>query len=395
MENRFWIAYSGGIDSHVLLHFLAAHFADYPLHAIHINHQLLPEAEAWATHCQHICAALKIPCSVIPVDISLSQRQGIEAAAREARYQAFAHVMKAGDLLFTAHHQDDQAETVLLQLLRGAGLKGLSAMPSIMPFAEGFLVRPFLKFKRHDLFIYAKANGLDWIDDHSNLSLHYDRNYLRHRLFPILQKRWPQASKTLASFAIHCAEQEALLSEYTQQDLIKIQGSYPNTINVLLLKKLTYERQAATLRQWIRQLGLPTPTRKVLKEILTSVLNAKPDAVPYVQWSNTKVHRYRNNLFAFSSTSRQTKELTAEEKTWCEQHKLKPATKNIVMQIRFRQGGEKFKPCKSRHTHELKKLFQAWSVPPWLRDQIPLIYYNEDLAAVVGYAIAEGYQEEI
>ncbi len=377
MSLNYFIAYSGGLDSHVLLHFLHTQFPDYPLQAIHIDHQLFPESKQWAQHCQQVCRKLSIPLKIIKVNIKRKKGESLEAAARVARYQAIATLMKKNDLLFTAHHLDDQAETFMLQLLRGAGLKGVSSMPSVMPFHNGYLVRPLLKFSREELLRYASAYGLQWIDDISNKDTRFDRNFLRQEIFPVLKTRWPQIAKTMARFAAHCAEQEKLV-----EDLVGARCVVPLLVSSLI--KLEAIAQQTLLRQWIKTQGFKAPPRHILEQIQKDVLTSRQDATPKVCWSSICLRRYRDELFIFTEKAR-TKKLTLQEKAWCEKH----LPKTLKYDICFRIGGEKFRPKKSKHRRELKKLFQEWGIPPWLRDKIPLIFVDGECVAVVGYAVGE------
>ncbi|OGI37123.1 MAG: tRNA lysidine(34) synthetase TilS, partial [Candidatus Muproteobacteria bacterium RBG_16_64_10] len=218
---RFQLAYSGGLDSHVLLHALAQLQRTHGLNlgAVHVDHGLQAASRDWAQHCARICAALGIPCIIERVQVPDARADGLEAAARRARYACLARHVGAGDALLTAHHLDDQAETVLLQLLRGAGVHGLAAMPAIAPFSAGVLARPLLGFTRTALAHYARAEKLQWIEDSSNRDLRRARNLVRHQVLPLLQQRWPAAVRQLAQTARHAAEAAALLDDLAGADL--------------------------------------------------------------------------------------------------------------------------------------------------------------------------------
>ncbi len=214
----FWVAFSGGLDSQVLLHALSQVVPRTRLRALHIDHGWHEEAKVWAKACQDYCVKQAIACEVIAVNAQPQPGESPEAAARQSRYHAFATRLPLGDGLIMAHHQDDQAETVLLQLLRGSGLKGLAAMSEVMPFAEGLLLRPFLNLTRADLLVYAQQHSLSWIEDHSNFDLRFNRNFIRHQVMPLLKQRWPALHKTLARVAAHSAEAQQLLDERGQED---------------------------------------------------------------------------------------------------------------------------------------------------------------------------------
>ena len=191
------VAYSGGIDSHVLLHALVAlrQSATWRISAIHIDHGLQPASADWALHCRRVCSDLKIDCAVERIDVSRVKEDGVEAAARRARYACLGRRLAAGEALLTAHHRDDQAETLMLQLLRGSGIHGLAAMPEVAPFGVGRLARPLLSFTRAALKRYAACHGLEWIEDVSNEDTRLARNFLRRRVFPLLAERWPELAR--------------------------------------------------------------------------------------------------------------------------------------------------------------------------------------------------------
>ncbi len=225
---RLWVAYSGGRDSHVLLSLLAAiraRLEPVELHIVHVNHDLSPNAAKWAQHCAMVCQALKLPYQALNVDATPMVGESQEAAARNARYQALEQLLVAGDALCTAHHQEDQAETLLLQLMRGAGPKGLAAMPESAPLGEALLLRPLLGVSRDTLCSYAQTQGLEWIDDESNFDTRFDRNYLRREVMPRLKKRWPAAAQTVSRSAAHCAKASHTLQSVAKVDFDRVQGA--------------------------------------------------------------------------------------------------------------------------------------------------------------------------
>lgn len=373
------------MDSQVLLHFLSAYFSHYHLRAIHINHQLIAESTQWEKHCRKICKDLNIPLKIIRVNIIKKPGESLEAIARDARYTAFKKILKKNDILLTAHHQDDQAETFLYQLLRGAGLKGVSAMPKISILDNYFLLRPLLNFSRNDLKSYAEYYNLDWIEDPSNQDQRFDRNYLRQSVLPILKKRWPRCHKTFSRFSTHCAEQEKLLNILAEKDYEDCRGEYLNSLFISKFILLDIARQKNLLRYFIEKLNFTSPSEKILTEILKTC-KAKKDRNPVIRWANSEYRRYKDNLFIISPIEQRSADLTDEEKIWCEKNlNFKLNHKAIV--IKYRKGGEKFKPQHSKHTRTLKNLYQEWKIPVWLRDHIPLIYYQQEIIAVVGYSI--------
>ena len=253
------IAFSGGLDSTVLLHLLANTEHLPPHKAIHIHHGLQAAADAWPSHCQSICDRLGVPLHVMHVQVQPGA--SLERAAREARYQAFAEVVGAGEVLLTGQHRDDQAETLLFRLLRGAGVRGLAAIPMHRPLANGHLVRPLLDASRAELEAYAHEHQLTWIEDPSNADPRFSRNYLRHRVFPLLTERWPQAVSSLARTAEHLSEAQGLLDELAQMDLHAADQSSPfpwlplPSLALAPLRELSDARQRNVLRHWLTQIG--------------------------------------------------------------------------------------------------------------------------------------------
>jgi len=400
----FYVAYSGGLDSHVLLHSLSKPDQLYTkIKAIHINHQLSPNALEWETHCKSVCRDLKIPYQVLKVDAHSKSGESPEAAARKARYDAFTKIIGANQCLLTAHHQDDQAETVLLQLFRGSGPQGLSAMPELTKFSKGYLLRPLLNTSRAELKDYATKHHLNWIDDESNFDTRFDRNYLRQEVIPLLEKKWPSISNILARVANINAEVSDCLRQLAELDLHEIIQE-KDAVNIEKLKFLSFERQKNVIRYWIQKQNLNLPSYKLLEKVLSEVVDADIDADPILCWHAVEVRRYQGALFLmppikkfdttqiipwdFSQPLILPNQLgTLNPKNLIEQGLHLESTENLS--IRFRQGGERFHPEGRIGSHPLKKLMQEWQIPPWERDRIPLLYQNETLIAVVGYAVSK------
>ncbi len=408
---RYWVAYSGGLDSHVLLHAMAELRAGHGavLQAVHVDHALHADSAQWAEHCQTVCAGLRIPCQTVRVHAKAESGASPEAAARRARYQALANLMEQGDYLLTAHHQDDQAETLLLQLLRGSGPHGLAAMPPCADFAQGQHLRPLLEFSRAALRHYAEEQKLRWIEDPSNVSHDFDRNYLRHDILPHLTARWPAAVQTLTRSARHQAEAAGLMDALAGLDLQHARGAQESTLSVSRLNLLSGARRRNVLRHWIKGLALPLPDARHVQHILRDVLNAAPDGTPCVHWRGAEVRRYRDQLHAMPPLPahdasqiipwdmNQALVLPAGLGTLscvpAPGKGLKASTCHAAkVTVRFRQGGEHCKPAHRRETHELKKLFQEAGMPPWQRDRIPLIYLGDQLAVAADYWVCEPFQ---
>lgn len=400
---RYVVAYSGGLDSHVLLHALSS--LGLNLAAVHVHHGLSPNADLWSEHCLATCKELGVPCRVLRVRVTAAG-SGREAAARSARYAALEQALGEGEMLLTAHHQDDQAETLLLMLLRGAGVAGLAAMPPLRRFAAGWLARPLLGLPRDVLRHYAETHHLSWVDDESNFDTSLDRNYLRHDLLPGLRRRWPAADRALARSAAHLAEARELLTELAVADQAGAGGSRPGTLSVAALGRLTPARRRNLLRHWIGDRGLPPPDSAHLRRIEQEVLPARADAEPCVAWPGAEVRRYRDDLHALPPTIPP----PALELSWDPQQPLAlPDGRRLVaapalgqglgaarcagarLTVRFRAGGERCAPAGRGHSHELKKLFQEAGVPPWERERVPLLFVDGVLAQVVGYWICESF----
>lgn len=408
---RFMVAFSGGLDSTVLLHSLAALRADLPgiaIVALHIDHGLQPQSRDWSRWCVAQCRALGLACEVAVVDVVRARGASLEAQARDARYAAFATRMTPGDCLLTAHHADDQAETLLLQLLRGAGVHGLAAMPFQAPFARGVLARPLLAFTRVQLAAYAADQRLAWQDDPANDNGGFDRNFLRHRVMPALRERWPSVAVTVGRSAAHCADAARLLDQIAAQDLRNVAAA-DATLRIDRLRDLPAERQRHLVRYWLRDLHLPVPRQSRTEQIIVQMLAADADRYPLIAWPGAEVRRYRDRLYAmaplpFHDAHRQ---LTWDIRVPLDVPELGlcltavPARgaglsaqrcDGATVTVRFRGGGEVCRPAGRAHHKPLKKLFQEIGVPAWERDRVPLIYLDGCLAAVGGYWICAPYQ---
>ena len=408
---RLVVGYSGGVDSHVLLHILALHRDRWPhrnLAAIYVDHGLQAASGAWGEHCGEVCRALAIPLRTLRIQARPAPGDSPEAAARRARYAALAAELGPDTALLTAHHRDDQAETLLLQLLRGAGPHGLAAMPTAARLGRGWLLRPLLEVDRADLLAHAHEHGLHWIEDASNADSNFDRNYLRHRILPLFRERWPAVNRTLARSARWCAETAAWLDQEAAADLSRVVTHRPDGLCIPALRELGEQRQRNLLRYWLRQRGLPVPGHQQLGHILRDALTAGRDRQPCIHWPGGEVRRYRDTLYAMPPLTlhdprqcfvwRSTANgypplelpgigaLTFRETVGAGLRA--PVLANAALTVRFRQGGEHFRPAGRRHGQALKKLWQEASAPPWERERSPLVYRGEALLAVVGLGVA-------
>jgi tRNA(Ile)-lysidine synthase len=399
VATRWWVAYSGGLDSSVLLHAMVRLRAELgvPLHAVHVDHGLHAGAAAWAAHCRQACAALGVPMRELRVDVEPHRaRHGLEGGARAARYAALAGLLEAGDCLMTAHHRDDQVETVLLQLLRGGGPAGVAGMPFTARLGRGRLVRPLLDQPRAALRDYAAARRLDWLEDPANADTGLDRNFLRHEILPRLRARWPGLGATLSRAAAHAAEAAAICDERAAEDLAAARGSAPDRLRVDALTVLSPPRRRALLRHWCRSLALPVPDAARVDEALGPVLAAGPGRSPLVAWAGVELRRYRGQLYlgrALPALAREAR-LAWDAREALElpagvgRLRLAPGgdlpadLAATALEVGFRAPALICRPCGRAGHHSLKKLFQEAGIPPWLRDRIPLVFRAGRLVAV-------------
>ena len=411
---RWLVAYSGGLDSHVLLdaarHALAAD-APVALHAVHVHHGISPDADRWQAHCERACAGMGIPLRVERVQVTVAGH-GLEAAARIARYRAFANCLRAGDGLLLAHHMDDQAETVLLRLLRGAGAAGLAGMPASRPLGAGMLVRPLLSVPRAALRRYADERGLAWVEDASNRSSTPDRNYLRHQVLPAISARWPAYRDSFARAGQLCRRSARIDAELAASDCAAAERD--GGLCVAALQALSAPRRANALRHWLSARAATPPSLAQLEVIDAELLSAAVDATPCVRWSGTVLRRHRGVVYAMAALpappaagalrwdpSRlwrmpEAGTLSARAALGCGLRRRQGER----WEIRFRTGGERCRPWRrtpragAEASRPLKKLLQERGVPVWLRDRVPLLFSAGRLAAVADLWLCEGFAAE-
>ena len=392
------IAFSGGLDSTVLLHLLVslANIENLPpVSAVHVHHGLQAAAEAWPAHCQSVCDSLGVPLRVMRVQV----RPGasLERAARDARYQAFMQIMGAGEVLFTGQHRDDQAETLLFRLLRGAGVRGLAAMPEHRPLAQGRLVRPLLACTRSELEAYAHQHQLQWIEDPSNVDSRFSRNYLRHRVLPAVTERWPQAITHLARTAEHMAEAQGLLDELALMDLQRADqpSAFPwlplQSLALEPLRELSDARQRNALRHWLMPLTrLPDSDHWAGWHALR---DAKRDAQPLWRLADGQMQRSGEGIWWLPSTWSEFSDASVSwpdaqnplELTGNGQLKFIGKAPEGPLQVRYRQGGEII-DVPGRGRRDLKRLLNESGMPGFVRGRLPLVYRGEQLLAVPSVA---------
>ena len=402
--NGYVVAYSGGVDSHVLLDLCK--LAGVNVRAVHIHHGLQKEADQWTQHCGDVCRELDIPCLTIRVQARPENGDSPENAARKARYAALYAGLQRDECLLTAHHLDDQSETLLLQLFRGAGPAGLSAMPIFRNRHGCRHARPMLTFSREEIMHYADQHKLCWVEDPSNQDTGFDRNLVRRSILPQIKQRWPQVDASLSQVASQQQQALELIETLAAIDLAAIITRQADVVSVSMLNELSTARQLNVLRYWLHQFAKDGPTANVLQQILASVLSAADDATPVLCWGQSEVRRYQDGLYLMAASRHdETKrffwkpqdalainELNIEISANREVAKgLKTPLLDRQFSIRFRTGGEKIRPAGRKHTHSLKKLMQEAGVPPWQRSRIPLLYLDEELVCVCGFWLAAGF----
>jgi tRNA(Ile)-lysidine synthase len=363
---------------------------------VHIDHGLQPAAAAaFRAAAQALCDRLEVPLKVVSIQVDVGEGASIEAAAREARYAALAAEVGESECLLTAHHREDQAETVLLQALRGAGLKGMAAMPGCRPFGKGWHARPLLDMAQNQLLEWGAQLGGSSAFDPMNADLRFDRSFLRLRLWPLVAARWPGAGAALSRAARHMAQAQALMDLSGQEDLAKLRDG--DALSITGLRILSPAKRSNAVRLWLSEAGVELPSTARLEEALRQVLRADEDHVPAIVWSGHALRRYRQRLF-----------LTAAQPPHMQDHawSLRPAAPLIlgehlgsmnwvpqlggldahrlpdVLQVRRREGGESLRPAPLAKTQTVQHLCQHWGVLPWMRDSLPFVFAGNDLVAV-------------
>lgn len=410
------IGLSGGVDSVVLLHLfnsLAPRFS-WRLSAMHVHHGISRNADAWKDFCAVLCAGYAIPLHVEHVDIAPLREHGIEAAARKLRHAAF--LKQTCDFIALAHHVDDQAETLLLQILRGSGVRGASAMPVLSPSKQPLsteresapkLLRPLLHCSRQEIVEYAAEQGLHWIEDESNTDDSYPRNFLRHHVLPLLERKFPAYRDTLMRSALHFAEACSLLDELAQQD--SVDAIRAGTLSVAALQTLSHLRAKNLMRYFLHTRGAPMPQAVQLDDMLQQLCAARADAGVCIEYGGWQVRRYQGNVHVMRALDRFDPSMVLP---WHGDVMLAWPALNMQLHfshtqgagismaelrrapvtLRLRCGGESLRPRANAAKRTLKNLLREHRVPPWQRDRLPLLYCGEELVCVPGVAIAVEYQ---
>ena len=404
----FLIALSGGLDSTVLLSLFAKLCQKQPhlqpsVRAIHIHHGLSQNAESWAKHCQNLCDQFQIPLIIERVQVD--KTNGIEAGAREARYQAIKKHLQTQEVLVTAHHLNDQTETFFLALKRGSGLQGLGAMQQRSVLFSMPILRPLLGFTRPQLENYAQKEKLNWITDESNKDNRFDRNFLRNEILPELRERWAYFDLAVQRSAQHCFEQQQLINDllseaFAEHCQIKSQFKLPQ------FRQYSPAKQTALLRMWLAENQLEMPSKCQLTQLINDVVFAKEDANPQFQLVNKVIRRYKDSLYLTKPFSDLTKyilkleqntlslpddlgNLTVQENErnlifYWQNYSVMLDKTDLPISIRFGYSG-KVKHHPKRPREDIKKIWQSLDIPPWQRNRIPLIFYGDELKSAVGF----------
>ncbi len=406
------VAFSGGMDSHVLLHVTSQLLQTQDaiaLRAIHINHGLHHESEQWAKHAQQVCDELNVPLVVrnVVVDEKAEKANGPEGGARLARYEAFADIVHPGEHLLLAQHADDQVETFLLQALRGSGPDGLASIPRKRTFVGAYMGRPLLGCTQESLAEHAQANGLSWIEDPSNADNRFDRNFIRNEVLPLIRTRWPAATRTLSRSAMRCAASVQTLHDVAYEDLsvVRVQGT--TELSIVSLRVLPAERCFNVLRLWVRQAGLRMPRLQDLQQVMSDLLHARTDSLGVVNVRDYEFRRHGDKLFLINNPLKnepfsleweppyedliisETGQILSIE--GCEEQGLQLPSEGSIT-VRSRIGGELIKLGEPAFHKAVKKVLQEAAIPPWQRDTVPLLYVNGRLAAVWNVVVAVDFR---
>jgi tRNA(Ile)-lysidine synthase len=406
------VAFSGGADSTALLAALSAlRRSARALRAVHIDHGLHPDSPAWGARAVELAFGLRVPCEVLEARVARARGESPEARARAARYRLLAGILKPGEVLLTAHHEDDQLETVLLMLLRGAGVAGLAAMPELAPFARGFLARPLLTRSRAELEAFVREAGLAYLEDPSNRDERLDRNFLRLRVLPVIRERWPGAAATVGRTARHAAEAQWLLESLAQADVSR--ARHGASLAASVLRALPPARRRNALRFWIASRGFSAPPTTRLAEIAGPLLAARADAQPSIEWPGVRVERQAGLLTLHPTGAGEGRSVAPGEIAWAwraapvcplpgdlGQIELRVDAHGPVnlaalparLTIRWRRGGERLAIAPGGPRRTLKSLLRESRLPPAQRARLPLVYSGAKLVAVADLWLDESVQ---
>lgn len=398
---KYWIGFSGGADSTALLQAMweCRDRIAAPVHAVHFHHGLADEADAWQAHCRSFCAERGIPFDSHRLTVDASGRASLEEAARNCRYRAVAEILGEGEMYLTAHHAEDQAETLFLNLMRGSGIEGIAGIPELRNLEKGWVARPLLDRYRPELEAFLESRNIPWLSDPSNEDTGFDRNYLRQELFPILEQRWPGLVRRLSRTARNAritAGAMAMFIENQSGDLIRD----PLKMPLQKLLELGPEMQTLIVRQWLRRHEVPALPEARLREFLNQLAGAQLTSKAEVQWEGWMIKRYQRDLWLH----RRKPFLACPEVEWSSGMVLNLGAdcgtlglggkKTQIPKgwiVRARRGGDRLRLLPNGPNHRLKQLFQSVFVPPWLRAGVPVLEWDGEPVAlgdwVIGYRL--------
>jgi len=373
-DKKIVVALSGGIDSVVLLHYLNNHYPNQ-VRVIHCNHHISDHSNEWQDFSKKLCEKLNLDIDILDLDIP--QSNNLEEAARVKRYESLKASINIDEVICTAHHQNDQAETLLIQLLRGSGSRGLSAMPKLKNFGEGLLYRPFIDIEKSEIRGYAIENHLDWVEDNSNNDEKFTRNFLRHNILPQLEKLYPHVHKNIARASKHQSELSKISDDLAILDIESLGLLKNNRLQSNLLKKMDEYRLKNVLRFHLNQLNFRSPSEKVLEQII-QLISAKEDSIPVVSWSHYELRRYQDELYFLDLHQ-------SEERESCPFYE--EFSSHPKFSIGYREDGLRVKFSGKEHSQSLKKVLQEKQIPTWERDKLRMYYVDGNLVAMekVGY----------
>jgi tRNA(Ile)-lysidine synthase len=408
VPERYVVGFSGGVDSALLLTLLAEQRGELaaPLEAIHVDHRLQADSGSWAVHCEQFARRLGVPLRLVRADAAPAPGESPEAAARRVRYRAFSDLLPGRDMLLLAHHMDDQAETLLLQLLRGAGVDGLASMPVVRDWGSGWIGRPLLSYTRQQIETLARERGIAWIEDPSNADTRADRNFLRQQVMPLLRQRWPSASGSIARSASLCGVAADFIRQEVNGFLVQARRAGDNTLDLDVLHRLEDRQTDHVLRAWLKASGIEAPSMRRLQELRRQVLAARPDASVCVVIGDWAIRRFAYRLWltpaelpvppdepiAWQGRSVELgKGLGRLSRARAPAGVSREAWRNGKVTVSFRQSGVRLQPAGRQGSRSFKQIAQECAIPPWMRPLTPIVLIDDVPAAVVGCCICEGF----
>jgi len=410
------IAYSGGIDSQVLMHALTQlkqnKLICNEITVCHINHGLSKNAESWQDFAKQECIKLSVNFIVKHVDVQIKSQLSLEAQARDARYDALKSLRNKKSIVLTGHHSDDQSETFLLALKRGAGLKGLSAMSEQTQFAQHLLVRPLLSISRQEIEAYADVHQLTWVEDESNIDTCFDRNFIRHKIMPLMRERWPSINNTINRSASHCLAGQELLDELAEQDLNTCRAT-ESALHIQALSKLSPARFSNLLRYFMAQHDCLMPSTEQLKQVRQQLQSAD-DKSPEIKVAEHFFRRFKGDLFLTPAYDDISDWQTSVDLGKAKSEITLPDNLGLLVfnhnnaigselpciclprahqqvSVRFSHANPKCLPDFRQHSRSVKKVLQELNIAPWQRKRIAFLYYDDELVTAIGYFICQPF----